>query len=251
VSALKGKVVIITGATRGIGRAISDAFIRKGANLAICSRNEIELKKVAEELSEVGKDSTVFYSKCDVGSYEEIKQFISKVSETFGRVDILVNNAGIGVFNKIDEIDIKDWQTVVNTNLNGCFYLCHEVLPQLKKNTSSPKGFIINLGSISHNTLVEGNSVYSSSKAALKTFSDHLYNELREQNILVSYLAVGSVDTFFSKRNPDLSGWKIKPVEVAEVVLQLVISGLKNKNYCITYSEIKVKYPVKREVNKE
>ncbi|MBF0607490.1 MAG: SDR family NAD(P)-dependent oxidoreductase [Magnetococcales bacterium] len=247
---LQDKVIIITGATRGIGKAIARSFYNESSKLALCSRNEAVLIEEVEKLHKLRSDQLI-YAVCDTSKYDEVHSFIKKVYDAYGRIDVLVNNAGIGIFGKVESFDIFDWQKVMDVNFNGCFYFCHDVIPILRENKSSPKGYIFNIGSISSKLVVEGNSAYSSSKAALKAFSDHLYNELRGSDIQVSYLTVGSVDTTFSMRNVDETGWKIKPGDIGKIVLQMASLAYSGISCCITDVEIRTKYPVRREFYKE
>ena len=243
MSIFNEKVVIITGATKGIGLELATKLSNKGAKLSLCGRNT----SVISDLF----DDDIFIKNCDVSKHEQIKEFIDDTKTKFGKIDIIINNSALGVFNKIEEITITDWTNVINTNLNGIFYMCHEVIPIIKNNINMPKGYILNVGSISHNYVVNQSSVYSSSKAALKSFSDHLYNELRLENILVSYVASGSVNTNFSKRTPDLTNWKINASDISDIILSVIETGYKYPQCCINYLEVKTNTPIKTETLKE
>ena len=245
MNVFKNKVIIITGATRGIGLSLVKKFLPVGARLALCSRDTSEFQNHFET------DENIFIKDCYVSNYEDVRSFINQVYKKFGNIDILINNAAIGVFDKIENISVEDWNRLININLNGCFYMCHDTIPLIKKNTSKPKGYIFNIGSISHNFIVKQNSAYSASKAATKALSDHLYNELRTEDILVTYMAAGSVNTTFSKRNPDTIGWKIRPENIADIVFSTIQTGYNNSQCCTNYLEVKTNSPIQTETFKE
>lgn len=254
MSIFKDKVIIVTGATRGIGLDIVKILLTKKAKLSLCARNTSKLFDEIRDIcikNEVDVDESILIEDCDVSNYSQVCDFIKKTYNKFNKIDILINNAAIGKFNKIEDFCVEDWDSLININLNSIFYFCKETIPILRKNKDDVKGYIFNIGSLSHNLVVSQNSAYSSSKAATKTFSDHLYNELRSENILVTYIAAGSVNTSFSKRNPDNIGWKIRPQNVAEIVISILKLGYVNSQCCINYLEVKTNSPMKVESFKE
>lgn len=244
------KVVIITGASRGIGRAVCLELCNYNVKLAVCSRNIEELNDLKSELMDI-RNVELLISECDISLSESVKEFVDKVIATFGRIDILINNAGVGYFDKFENLDEERWKRMFSTNVDGVFYFCQNAISNMKNNESNPKGIIINIGSTSHLHYLPGGVGYGSSKAAMYELSQYLFNEYREQDILVAYLAVGSVNTGFSKRNPDLIGWKITPDDVAKTVKNLLITLYSCENACISYMEVRAKHPLPIEGRKE
>lgn len=246
---MEGKSAIVTGGTRGIGRATVELLLRHGARVAVCSRSEADLERMREEVSP-GTADRLFCRVCDVRSDEEVRRFVAEACDRFGPTDVLVNNAGVGRFNPVTETSTEDWLDMVDIDLNGTFYFSREVCRKMKGNDRSPKGYIINVGSICHRFYVPGNCGYAAAKAAQKTFSDYLFEECRADDILVTYLAVGSVDTTFSTRNPG-GHWKMTSEEVAGVVWKLIDDADAGNHYCMSYCEMRLRAPRTMPVYKE
>ena len=141
---LNGKVAIVTGSTKGIGRAIAEALVGEGMDVCISARNAEEVEQAVRELGEAGEGS-VTGAVCDVRDYDEVKALVEHTVDEFGGLDVLVNNAGIGIFGRIDETSPEDFRAVLETNLFGVFYGCHEAIPQMKKRGG---GYIINISSL-------------------------------------------------------------------------------------------------------
>ena len=137
---LKGKTAIVTGGTRGIGRAIAEALLHEGLSVCISARKQDEVEMTVREL---GRSTVGFV--CDVRDYEQVKTMINYTAKELGGLDILVNNAGIGVFEKVEETSPEDFRAVLETNLFGVFYCCREAIPQMKKRGG---GYIINISSL-------------------------------------------------------------------------------------------------------
>src|SRR4051794_18472947 len=115
---IKGKVVVVTGASRGIGLSIAKAVARAGASLAVCSRSQSSVDKAIQELSEMNKVEVMGHA-VDVGNSDSVKKFFEAVEERFKGVDVLINNAGVGMFRAVADLTIEDWQSTLNTNLSG------------------------------------------------------------------------------------------------------------------------------------
>ena len=138
----------------------------------------------------------------------------------FGGLDVLVNNAGVGLFVEVASMGVGDWDQVIETNLNGVFYCCHAALPHLR---SRGGGWIINISSLAGKNSFPGGAAYCASKAGLNAFSEALMQEVRHDNIRVSYIMPGSVSTGFSGRGASgEAGWKIAPADIAEIVVELM-----------------------------
>jgi NAD(P)-dependent dehydrogenase (short-subunit alcohol dehydrogenase family) len=213
---LSGKVAVVTGGNRGIGRGIAEALAHEGATVALTARSAADAERAARE---VGPGVHGF--ACDVRSLEAVQRLFREVDKAAGGVDILVNNAGIGIFNAVAEMDPEDWRAVIETNLNGVFYCCHEAIPRMKKRGG---GYIFNISSLAgKNPLLHG-AAYNASKFGLNGFSEALMMEVRYDGIRVSYLMPGSVATEFGRGSSTKADWALTPRDVGEVVLDLLRS---------------------------
>jgi NAD(P)-dependent dehydrogenase (short-subunit alcohol dehydrogenase family) len=128
---LKNRIALVTGGTRGIGRAIAEALLDAGATLAICGRDQGGVDRAVMEMTERSKRKVVGQA-ADVSRSEEVSRLFEFVDREAGGLDILVNNAGVGVFKPTSELTIEDWRTTIETNLSGVFYCCREALPRFK-----------------------------------------------------------------------------------------------------------------------
>jgi NAD(P)-dependent dehydrogenase (short-subunit alcohol dehydrogenase family) len=216
---LNGKVAIVTGSTKGIGRAIVESLVREGMNVCISSRSEEEVERAASELGGAGEGS-VTGAVCDVRDYDEVKSLFEHTVAEFGGVDVLVNNAGIGLFKSVEETTPEEFRAVLETNLNSVFYCCHEAIPMLK---SRGGGYIINISSLAGANAHPRMAAYNASKFALNGFSEALMQEVRHDRIKVSYIMPGSVNTYFGGDEPsEEQSWQLQPADVARVVLDLL-----------------------------
>lgn len=185
------KTVVVTGATKGIGLAIARKYAENGHALAICSRNNNELKQVAEDLGALGA-SQVFYEQCDVGNKDDIEMFAEHITEEFPQVDVLVNNAGVFIPGKITEEPEGALETMIETNLYSAYRLTRHLMPMLRK---SPKGHIFNMCSIASFMAYENGGSYSISKFAMLGMSKVLRAELLETQIKVTAIMPGATYT--------------------------------------------------------
>ncbi len=216
---LNGKSAIVTGSTKGIGRAVAEALLRENANVCISARNHDEVEKAVAELSDAG-EGNVTGAVCDVRDYDEVKALIEHTVAEFGGVDVLVNNAGVGLFGKVEEMRPEDFRAVLETNLFGVFYCCHEAIPQMKRRGG---GYIINISSLAGTNAHPQMAAYNASKFGLNGFSEALMQEAREENIKVSYIMPGSVNTYFNNDTPsDEQSWQLQPEDIARVCLDLL-----------------------------
>jgi NAD(P)-dependent dehydrogenase (short-subunit alcohol dehydrogenase family) len=216
---LNGKVAIVTGSTKGIGRAIAESLVREGMNVCISSRSEEEVERAASELGGAGEGS-VTGAVCDVRDYDEVKSLFEHTVAEFGGADVLVNNAGIGLFKSVEETTPEEFRAVLETNLNSVFYCCHEAIPMLK---SRGGGYIINISSLAGANAHPRMAAYNASKFALNGFSEALMQEVRHDRIKVSYIMPGSVNTYFGGDEPsEEQSWQLQPADVARVVLDLL-----------------------------
>ena len=215
---LKGKNAIVTGSTKGIGRAIAEALVREGVNVCVSARSEDEVERAVAELSEAGV-GRVTGAVCDVRDYDEVRALFAHTVAEFGGVDVLVNNAGIGMFQSVEEMSPEDFRAVLETNLNSVFYCCHEAIPLMR----ARGGYIINISSLAGANPHPRMAAYNASKFALNGFSEALMQEVRHDRIKVSYIMPGSVNTFFGGDTPSAEqSWQLQPADVARVVLDLL-----------------------------
>lgn len=220
---LRGKAVIVTGGTRGIGRAIATALLEHGADLAIAARTSEDVRQAVAELAETVPDSRrITGIACDVGKYDDCRRLVTEAVRTLGRLDVLVNNAGIGSFAPVAEMPVEVWEQVIRTNLDSLFFCCREAIPHLRE---AGGGWIINIGSLAGKNAFPGGGAYNASKFGLIGFSEALMQELRYDGIRVSYIMPGSVASDFrGTREDSQADWKIQPEDIAEIVLGLLRS---------------------------
>lgn len=187
---MKNKKAIITGGSRGLGKATAIAFAKEGIDVAITGRNEKVLKETVSELESLGINA--IYSVFDVGSYEEVKNGIQNIIKSFGSIDILVNNAGTAAFGSLNEMDVSQWSHIIQTNLMGMYYVTKEVLPYL---LIQNEGDIINVSSTAGLNGNANTSAYSASKFAVIGMSESLMKEVRKNNIRVCTLTPSTIET--------------------------------------------------------
>ena len=209
---LTGKTAIVTGGTRGIGRAIAKALVGAGLQVAITARSEDDIASAVSELN----PGTVRGYVCDVRDYDQVRAVFAEI----GGIDILVNNAGVGLFAPVESMSPDDFRTVLETNLFGVFYCCHEAIPLMKQRGG---GYIINISSLAGANAHPRLAAYNASKFGLNGFSEALMQEVRHDGIKVSYIMPGSVNTEFGGDEPsDEKSWQLQPVDVAQVVMDLL-----------------------------
>jgi NAD(P)-dependent dehydrogenase (short-subunit alcohol dehydrogenase family) len=216
---LKGKNAIVTGGTKGIGRAIAEALLSEGISVCIAARKQVEVDKAINELSKSGRGRAIGFV-CDVRNYEQVKALIDYTVKELGGLDILVNNAGIGIFETVEETSPEDFRSVLETNLFGVFYCCHEAIPEMRRRGG---GYIINISSLAGANPHPRMAAYNASKFGLNGFSEALMQEVRHDNIKVSYIMPGSVNTEFGGDTAsDEKSWQLTPQDIARVVTDLL-----------------------------
>ncbi|MDX6383945.1 MAG: hypothetical protein QOK48_1518 [Blastocatellia bacterium] len=212
---LKGRVAIVTGGTKGIGRAIAAALVSEGLSVCIAARKQTEIDTAIKELGE----STIGFV-CDVRVYEQVQALMAFTVATLGGLDVLVNNAGIGGFETVAETSPEDFRAVLETNLFGVFYCCHEAIPEMRRRGG---GYIINISSLAGANPHPRMAAYNASKFGLNGFSEALMQEVRHDGIKVSYIMPGSVNTEFGGDAPsDEKSWQLTPEDIARVVTDLL-----------------------------
>jgi NAD(P)-dependent dehydrogenase (short-subunit alcohol dehydrogenase family) len=216
---LNAKNAIVTGGTKGIGRAIAEALLSEGISVCIAARKQVEVDKAINELSKSGRGRAIGFV-CDVRNYEQVKALIDYTVKELGGLDILVNNAGIGIFETVEETSPEDFRSVLETNLFGVFYCCHEAIPEMRRRGG---GYIINISSLAGANPHPRMAAYNASKFGLNGFSEALMQEVRHDNIKVSYIMPGSVNTEFGgDTSSDEKSWQLTPQDIARVVMDLL-----------------------------
>lgn len=215
---LKGSVALVTGAGRGIGRAIALAFASEGCHVAIVARTQKEIDKVAEEVSAFGVNALPLV--CDVAVQESIACTVTTTLDTLGKIDILVNNAGEARFKPIHAITLPEWQRAFDVNVHSAFAFIQAVLPDMMARRS---GRIINMSSVTGLKALPEQAAYGAAKHALNSLTKSLNLELREYNIAAHVICPGGVDTKLSQDampHRDKREW-MRPDDIAEVALYL------------------------------
>ena len=215
---LRDKTAVVTGGSKGIGYAIAEELLKNGANVMVCGRNENDLSDAAERLSHLGGVET---ARCDIRVESEVERTLASCVEVFGGLDILVNNAGIGYFGKtVEEMTPDEFRQTLETNLFGVFYACHHAIPKMKQRGG---GYIINISSLAGQNPHPRMAAYNASKFGLNGFSEALLQEVRHDNIKVSYICPGSVNTSFGGDTADPSkAWQLQPADIAEAIIDLL-----------------------------
>lgn len=214
---LKEKRAIVTGGTKGIGYAIAENLLKAGAAVFICGRDENDLNEALSSLSALGE---VAGTTCDVRGETDVEAMIAECGHRLGGLDVLVNNAGVGINGKtVEEISPEEFRQTLETNLFGVYYACHFALPLLKQNG----GYIINISSLAGQNPHPRMAAYNASKFGLNGFSEALMQEVRKDDIKVSYICPGSVNTDFGGDTPSADkDWQLQPRDIADVVMNLL-----------------------------
>ena len=189
---LQGKVAVITGASRGIGFAIAEAFLDNGAKIAICSSGEAGVNKAKELLLSKYPGADIFTAAADVSKREDCERFINGAAEHFGKIDILVNNAGITRDTLVMRMSEEDWDAVLNVNLKGAFLMSKAAVKLMVKQRS---GCIINMSSVVGQSGNAAQANYSASKAGIIGLTKSLAKEFASRNIRANAIAPGFVKT--------------------------------------------------------
>jgi NAD(P)-dependent dehydrogenase (short-subunit alcohol dehydrogenase family) len=216
---LASKVAIVTGASRGIGRAISVALAQEAATVVLAARSIQKLQETADKVTKAGGKAQIVVT--ELTEEESIKNLVEVTNEKFSQLDILVNNAGVTHSAKLEQTTTEDWERCMRTNARAPFILCREALGLLRK---SQAGYIINIASVVGVKGYPLQSAYTSSKHALRGMTISLAEELKGSNIRVHLLCPGGVDTeLVQKVRPDIKRDELmQPEEIAELVLYLV-----------------------------
>jgi len=223
---LNNKTALITGAGKGLGKAIALTLAAEGVNLALVSRTASDLEKVSELAKQINPAIKVVYATADVSNITEVNDACAKIAAEIGKIDILVNNAGIGKFGNFLDLEVSDWESIVKTNLFGPYYFIRQILPQMLERKN---GDIVNVSSTAGLKGSPLTSAYSASKFGLNGLSESLMFEARKSNIRVFTLTPSTIatdlaiDNKLTDGNPDST---LQPEDFAE----LLVAHLKLPN---------------------
>ncbi|MGA9639721.1 3-ketoacyl-ACP reductase [Flavobacterium sp.] len=230
---LKNKNALITGAGKGIGKAIAIALAKEGVNVILVARTQEDIDKVALKVRALRVKALAITA--DVADNNSVKEAVDKALAEFGTIDILINNAGIAAFGKFLEMETTEWERIIQVNLMGTYYTTHAVLPNMIERQT---GDIINISSTAG---LNGNamtSAYSASKFAVLGLTDSLMQEVRKHNIRVTALIPSTVATDMAKEL-NIVGDNADKIMQAEDIAELIIAQLKlNRRVFIKNSSI-------------
>jgi 3-oxoacyl-[acyl-carrier protein] reductase len=211
---MERKVAIITGASAGLGKGIAAVFAQEGWNVVIAARTKETLEETANELE--GLQGEVLPIQADVSDYEQVQNLVKNTVENFGRVDVLINSAGIDYPNSIEELEVEQWNKVIDVNLNGVFYTSKAVFSHMKEQHS---GYIINISSVAGKKGWPNATAYCASKFALTGFTQALNGEGKAHNIRCSVVYPGGMDTnWHAEKNPEF----LDPQDCGRFLLHMV-----------------------------
>jgi len=215
---LKDKVVLITGANKGIGLGIAEVLIRQGMNVVLTSRTQQKADAAAEELNRLGGGQAIGV-ECEVSDYDSVERVVKSTLQKHGRLDALVANAGVGHFAPIEDMTHEQWHETINTNLTGVFNTVKACVEPLKES----KGYIITISSLAGTNFFPTASAYNASKFGLTGFSQSIMLDLRKYGVKVSTIMPGSVTSHFNGHTPsEKDAWKIQPEDIGQIVLDLL-----------------------------
>jgi 3-oxoacyl-[acyl-carrier protein] reductase len=216
---LKKKRALVTGGSKGIGLAVAKALAAEGVDVAICARQDAELRRAIESLRAAAPESKTVGCVADVSKTANVEDLFAFVDRELGGLDILINNAGLGIFRPAAELSVEEWDTMIGVNLSGSFYCSRAALSRFRQTGG---GFIINISSLAGKNPFAGGSGYNASKFGMNGLSEAMMLDHRNDNVRVSYIMPGSVDTEFSGSGKEKSDWKIAPGDIAGLVLHIL-----------------------------
>jgi len=221
MESLKGKTALVTGAGKGIGKAIALALAAEGVHVGLIARTEADVQAVADEATAAGVKAA--YATADISNRSEVNSAVEKITGSLGAIDILINNAGTGTFGKFLELEPDVWEAQVKINLFGVYYTTRAVLPSMIERQT---GDIINISSTAGKSGSAVTSAYSASKFAVFGLTESLMQEVRKHNIRVTAMAPSTVVTDLAY-SADLIKGDPERVMHAEDLAELIIAQLK------------------------
>jgi 3-oxoacyl-[acyl-carrier protein] reductase len=217
---LQGKVAMITGASKGIGLAISEQLAGMGAGLALCARSAAPLESAAAVLRKAG--AKVFAMVADVSRADQVAAFVERTQGELGLIDVLINNAGLGEFGPFHEFSEDAWDNMLDTNLKGVFLVSRAVAPEMIKRKT---GHIINISSLAGKNTFRNGGIYCASKWGLMGLTGCMAEDLRGYGIRVAAVCPGSVATEFSDHSGRDASQLLQVTDVAHAVAALLTQG--------------------------
>ena len=211
---------LVTGGTRGIGRAIAAAILAGGGSVVVTGRSQKDADEAAGALGrDAGAGARAIGMALDVRDRKAVDRVVAESASRLGGLNVLINNAGVGVFKDTASMSDEEWDRVIGTNLTGVFYCTRAALPLLRRDG----GWIINIASLAGRNYFATAGAYCATKAGLVAFSESVMLEERDRNVRVSVVMPGSVATAFSHPREDADdSWKLRPEDIAEVVMDLL-----------------------------
>ncbi|MDC1308596.1 SDR family oxidoreductase [Saprospiraceae bacterium] len=215
---LQGKTALITGGSKGIGRAIAEQMLQAGMNVGITGRSINSLNLVTDELKAQYGDKIVSFES-DVRDYTAQQNAVSELVAKFGGLNVVIANAGIGHFAPIDVMTHEQWNDIIDINLTGVFNTVKASVESIKKS----EGYIITIASLAGTNFFAQGSAYNASKFGLVGFTQAIMLDLRKYGVKVSTIMPGSVSTYFNDHTPnDADAWKIQPEDIAELTMNIL-----------------------------
>jgi len=220
MEALKGKVALITGGTKGIGYGVAEALLNKGVKVVITSRHQNSAESAAQELAaKTNKLDAIIGVEADVRRLDSQEAAVQQAVSKFGKLDIVIANAGLGHFASIEDLTTEQWNDTIDTNLTGVFNSIKASVQELKKS----KGYYITISSLAGANFFASGSAYNASKFGVTGFTQAVMLDLRQYGIKVSTIMPGSVSTHFNGNVPnDEQAWKIQSEDIGELVIDLL-----------------------------
>ncbi len=212
---IEGKVAYITGGTKGIGLGIAKSLVENGLKVAISGRNIDDVEKARHYLG----NQNVLAIQSDVRHFEDEQNAIEQIISAFGRLDIVIANAGLGKFAPVDELSLKDWNAMIDTNLTGVFHTIKASVEALKVS----KGYYISIASLAGTNFFANGAGYNASKFGVVGFTQAAMLDLRNYDIKCTTIMPGSVTSNFNDHVPNSEdGWKIQPEDLGQMVVDLL-----------------------------
>ncbi len=221
---LAGKTALVTGGTRGIGYETAAALGNAGADVLICGRTEEGIQKALASLAKTtGPESGAFTGRvADVSKWNDVEALFQFARQKWNKLDILVNNAGVGIFKPVAELEPAEWRQVIDLNLTGLYYCCHAGMEMLR---ASGSGYVFNISSLAGRNPFAGGAAYNASKFGVNGFSEAMMLDHRKDNVRVTTIMPGSVDTGFGGvpgQSSSANDWKIAPQDIAQMIVSLL-----------------------------
>lgn len=223
MQSLKGKTAIITGAGKGLGKAMALALAAEGVNLGLIARTSTDLEKLNDELKTLHPDISVIHATADIGDLKQVRTAVAEITSSLKQVDILINNAGVLKVGGFLELPVEEWEQVFRINVLGTYYVIHEVLPYLLE---QGKGDIINVASTAGLKGAAKMSAYGASKAAVINLTESLMQEVRKSNIRVTTVNPSTIATEMTLNAKFTDGDAEKVLQPEDLAF-LVVNNLK------------------------